>query len=787
MVCLLLQLGCGPSTTPPTGSTVAPNGKPPVPSQPASPADALLEQVAQRYQSAHGYSDQAQVTLSYNLNGRQEKSVTPLEVVFARPNKLRLKAYQITAAADGKIFRARVSDPSTNNIDSQFVERELQDNLSLADLQSDTIIHSILANSMVGYPLQLDLLISDQALLPFREAKKKELLTEAQLGKHLCQRLKIHLNGNYVVFWIDKEELLLRRVEFPTDGLLPTADAFDVKLTADFNDAEFIPKGKFVGESKFKLIARKDAKLVRYFVELPAPLPAKVLGAKVAPFALSRLDGSAWTGPVGRVRVLTWFRDHPACEHTLKQLQSVYAKSNTTAANVVSLEIVSSDPISITSNERVQQKLTEWNVTIPAFRDEREIGNHVFHISELPTLVVLDGNNRIQFYGKGYNPELTEQLPVIVDKLNRGEDLAQEVIDYVASDRTRYQQEINAGGPPMIIRPKLAPQSKPKTLIMRQIWQRTDIAAPGNIVAAKRNGGGSLFVVSQTKQIVELGLDGKTIRESRPVDNLEFNFLRYGSTQSQSRLVASSVFGKMLAVFDSNLNQVGQFPTEIDRRLAIGDAAIGDLDGDGKLDIAVGLTSAGGVIRLDENANPAWQTPHKIDAISLRLTPLNSRGRQIVATTLDGQLAVISADGQSAQKRVLRNREVFGIMASARAGSSTSYCGITYDFEHNYVLLGMNDQLQQVWEHPLAKGAHVVPVQFIACGDLLGSGHHQWVAASPDGTIDVISDSADFFESFGFGDYVTGIEVVNFGQQRMLVVASAKSVTAFSISRLNTK
>src|SRR5262245_29662298 len=117
--------GPGGATQVGAGATAAP--KPAVDYS----ADEVLKQLLATYRQAKSYQDQAIVRLAFRQDGQPVSQEWPAAVVFERPNRLSLAAYQATVKCDGKELRARIDDPETANVDNQVVVRSAPKELKL--------------------------------------------------------------------------------------------------------------------------------------------------------------------------------------------------------------------------------------------------------------------------------------------------------------------------------------------------------------------------------------------------------------------------------------------------------------------------------------------------------------------------------------------------------------------------------------------------------------------------------------------------------------------------------
>ena len=105
------------------------------------------------------------VRLQYRRDGESYEDEAPLAVSWQAPNQLRVQAYQVEVACDGAQLMARIKDEATRNFDGQVVVRDAPRRLTLRELwEEDEILSLAFRQGLAGYPLQLDLLLSETPL-----------------------------------------------------------------------------------------------------------------------------------------------------------------------------------------------------------------------------------------------------------------------------------------------------------------------------------------------------------------------------------------------------------------------------------------------------------------------------------------------------------------------------------------------------------------------------------------------------------------------------------------------
>jgi hypothetical protein len=395
------------------------------------------------YSQAFSYTDRGVVRLRYRLDGHWVQDEAKLAVTFARPNKLSLKAYQLALTSDDQRMYARIADDSTANFDGQIMVRPAPPSLGLDDLYEDPMILNVMAGGMGGPPASLELLLQKEPLKNvFEPGVTRELLGKEQIRQRPCHRVKITLETGALVFWIDCESHVVRRLEYPTAELAhqmaKNANCTEVTLTAEFRDARI---DKPIDKKSFDFEIPADAKIVRRFVVPPQSLPTEMLGQTPDDFHFTGLRGEGVTQDslLGKVAVLVWFNDHPASQMGLEQITSVHAKYADEPR--ISFHAVCTEPTDI-GNQHLTRLRERWEIGFPVVRDLEAFGRDVFAVPFAPTTVVLDSRGVVQVFEVGANPELARQLPDLLEEVLNGEDLAGKIVAKFEQERAEYERTL---------------------------------------------------------------------------------------------------------------------------------------------------------------------------------------------------------------------------------------------------------------------------------------------------------------------------------------------------------
>jgi hypothetical protein len=244
-----------------------------------------------------------------------------------------------------------------------------------------------------------------------------------------------------LVFWIDARTSLLRRLEYPATRLaqeMLSAGCTDVSLTAELRAAEV---DQPLDDVSWRVPVSPNAKPVRRFVVPPRPLPSPLLGRLPKDFYFTDLDGRRITRSelLGKVAVLVWFNNQPPSQMTLQRLEPAYETCREQAD--VTVHAVCVEPAT-TSSTQLRELVDGWGVKLPIVRDLEAFGRDVFQIPWAPTLTTLDSRGTVQTFEVGANPNLSEDLMNVLQRLTRGDDLAAEQKAQYERQKREYDEAV---------------------------------------------------------------------------------------------------------------------------------------------------------------------------------------------------------------------------------------------------------------------------------------------------------------------------------------------------------
>ncbi len=791
--CLLLGI---------TWSTGCTRQDPPA-SSAALPANDVLKLMLSAYRHADHYQDRGIVHLQYRRNGQSYEDQAPLAVSWQAPNRLRVQAYQVDVACNGVQLVGQIKDEATRDFDGQVVVRDAPSRLTLGELwEQDENLSLAFRQGLAGYPLQLDLLLSETPLAALMEdGIERTLLEPAKADGSMCHRVNVATDDGVFVLWVDQESFVLRRIEYPVATFAPEIAADksvqDLRLTVECRAASF---AKSPPESEFAFRVPTDAKRVKRFIPPPRELPSDLFGKTTAPFAFTSLAGDTVSDQTlaDRIKVLVWFNNHPACESTIEQVNQIYQqyKSN----DRIAINAVCAEASSF-SNQQLAEVARTWHVDVPMVRDPQALGRDLFNVPWAPTVVVLDGQNVVQIYEVGANPNLVAELPQVLEQLLAGRDVAGDILDQFRRQRADYERALQRGEPdsPAALAngAAVASSSLPKLLQLRPLWTNTDLQATGNIVAVRDAQGTTRFLVHEGwRTITEIGGQGNLLARHKldlPAKAAVSQVQTAVDGKGQRYYVAWSLRSPQVHVFDKGWNRVLSYPPAGVEHEGVQDALLGDLDGDGQLELHVGFWGTAGVHCVTLSGSRLWNNQDVTHVLSLMTSvPLDHRST-LWASSASG--AVIRLDHHGRGERLAQHTGLLvhhlfrgTILGDTTPGDTTPgdtaapYCGISYGSEGRRLAIGLGPDAGSLWRYSLPAESFGTQVRFVTSARLLDDHANHWLIAGGDGSLHIISQDGQFADHFRTGKPITGLAGGRLASAGIIVVSSQDGVRAWQVS-----
>jgi hypothetical protein len=797
-------MGCRPANTSPSQPTDSPERR--VVTRP--PVDETLGAMIRAYQQALAYSDRGEIQLSYRSGGRLHRDVAPFSVAFQRPGKLQMQAYQVDLASDGEILQAQIHETASSDLSGQVVRRETPMHLTLPWLYEDNLLRETLQLGLGRQPIQLELLLAEQPIAEFCDSNvSRRYLDDRPLHGHSCYRLEVLTSEGPFVFWIDRQQWLLRRLEYPTNQLRQTMDprlgVSDLSLVAEFHDSQFAAM-----RDRFLLTPLAEgARPLRRFVRPSQPLPSNLFGQTPAPFTLFQLDDRPLSSDSlqGKIVVLHWYVDHPACQASLELVERTrrqWAQDEQVVVYAVNAEGAA------TPRESLERTMAGWGFEIPILRDREAVGRDAFEIEVLPAIVVLGMDGTIQLHESTFNPRLDEHLAEALTRLRAGEDLGLAVVAQAHQDTVQYQRLLAAAsspeGPPTHPVSLISP-SEPEKLRIQRLWSCSELSSPGNLVTVSQSSGARRLLALQGGiEIAELDLRGKVqSRNALPVSGDERLSLLRGAVgrSGELHMVAAEWGGQRIYLLNERFQLAWTGPPPGLRHDGILDVQFADVTGNGDLDVCV-LLSGAGFVAWDLSGNEVARfatlagvslagVPFDADAAldesgsyaSGESSNMRSSAWGVHVATENGRIAHVTAAQPPRAVDPHPRASIFELYISNRPAGSSRYVGISFDAQGQRLARGLTRHFQEVWSYRLPGGVHSKPIQWALDIPWLNGGDGGWCFVSPDGAVHFVGDDGEFHDFFFPGHTVTGLGQDQTDQGPLLLLASDGLIECWGVQR----
>jgi cytochrome oxidase Cu insertion factor (SCO1/SenC/PrrC family) len=562
----------------------------------------------------------------------------------------------------------------------------------------------------------------------------------------------------------------------------------DVRLYADLRGAKL---GGKIPASEFALEIPAGAKRMKTFVVPPRPLPTKLLGKVPGEFFFLDGLGERVTSEQlrGKITVLTWYHDNPACEATLQQV-ALARDRLTEDAETIAFYAVATDPTTKT-NDDLLARLADWKVGMTIVRDLEAFGDKAFHIEVQPTVVVLDAEGRVQIFQAGGNPQLADQLVQIVERLKNGDNLAKEIIEQHARSQTEYEELVARGGPEpgellelpeAVIRQK----SQPKTLKLKELWTCAEIKSPGNIILLEEVGQPArVFVFEGWRSVAELDAAGAVIahRQLQLPDQSAVTFARPLQSKNGTYFAAAAPLAPQVFLFNADWQLTSTFPPADQTPLRVLDLAGADVgDADGLPEVLVGNVELG-LIAYSLAGEVVWRNRAVPNVVSVAPSQPDDIGTWAIYLASDaGTVVRVSRFGKEEPPVTVADWPVLKLTPARFSGAKQAeFVAISNNPQGEVFAVGLTDQLKEAWNYPLPAGVHQKPIEPVTSSNLLPGRQGEWWLAGPDGSVHVISEDGEFHDSFHTGAALTGLAATKLNGKPALLIATEAGVTAWEI------
>jgi hypothetical protein len=438
------EIGCTPSTTPSavspgdgqkntkTGATASLSDTAEVTPGSSEDAKRLLAGSLANYRTLDRYSDAGEVRIEH----RGDSPITiPFRVALERPNRLALASHQARGTWTATTWEGYCGEP-VNPFPNQRLVRPLPNRIDLPWIANDLLGGLLL--EPIGIPIQLEWLLSSQSMDALDDPTcKLEFLQRDMVDGRTCDRVRMEVKDQRWVFWIDREDQLVRRMELPPSlfypGIAPDRSS-EIRCEINFREAT---ANTSIDWSRWQIPDRPYDVRVRRMVMPPPIASTQILGSTLEPFDLRSSDGSLLLDaaePKRPVSVLCWVDSSARSEAYIRELMVLRkALSEQEWGGRCGIYLIGRE-----NAEEIIQSLKQWNCDLPLAIDTQNLSETVFKFSTVPSLVIMDRDRRVQVAETLVQPIFSQAMMDLVRRTDSKEDLASRQLQQDADNQARF-------------------------------------------------------------------------------------------------------------------------------------------------------------------------------------------------------------------------------------------------------------------------------------------------------------------------------------------------------------
>ncbi|MEM9413598.1 MAG: hypothetical protein AAGA30_21000, partial [Planctomycetota bacterium] len=418
-------------------------------------AEEILATVLNDYRTAGNYEDRAVLYLTYRLEGRAIQEPHPWSAAWDDSGRYSADLFNSKIRCNGRETSCYVFDIETGNLDNQHL---LLDACPISDLLTDSIAkHFLIGISELpldemetasdAFFLSPLLGFVDEKLLPqwMQKPEQLKLLKGEKVDGEMCYVLEIRHQNKIVKMWVGQESGLIRQMDWPLHYLdseiLAAKEVTSLRLFTRFHDARRNDAGEDQDliSSNFEIPKRVATKDVKQFVQLPPPLPVEKIGKKIGDVRFEDRK----TKPVNlssRMPLVLFWVDGIVDRQFLDTCLSVNRRLN--QEGKFQLAIVGTGNQVAFEDDDEAEKLGDTE--IPVWLDvELKVGTKI-GLESVPSVVILNQENEIQFAKTIDNDEWEREVSVAIERVVHGEDLANEMLAEHQELIDKYHRELAA-------------------------------------------------------------------------------------------------------------------------------------------------------------------------------------------------------------------------------------------------------------------------------------------------------------------------------------------------------
>ena len=770
----------------------------------------IIGNLVARYATATTYQDQAVLYLNYLMRGQRIQEPQPWATSFqrgssGRPPKLAAQLFNGEVRSDQNLLSCYIYDIESANLDNQNLLIPFENQLPINQLYRDSIAKYFIG----GYselPLDETDLASTPKLIPapislltnqvrngwLQNPTQVQRMADQTLDKFECYVVRCMSQGMTADVWVDKKTNTLRQMSLPLKLLagevIVSPEITDVVLMAKFHDAVIDTPIK---AEAFSLQTKTDSTAVRKFVQLPESLPSDLIGKTAPDFRILTREGETRDRLYfdGKVTALLWIAGRHSYD-AISKLDSLAQSLDETTFHLASVYSDSELVAPGTGASTVGPELTEVisQIQTPVYYDPQLQASTDLGIKAIPSVIVLDGNSKIQFARALSDKNWLDDVKAAVRRVAAGDDVASEMQAEYVRYLDSYHQQLATVSAADLIGPE-----KPGTAMIasagdqrifairlkpKQEWVNTEFKQAGNVAVMNSDLQSELSndvaysIFDGWRTIVEVGQDGKTIDRIElklPVGEAG-NLIRVGGDGGKRMTAVFATLGDKVYLYDQNWHQILVYPSPDLQHQGIRDCRLTDLNNDGVSELAVAFDGTEGIHLVDPKTGQGSQIS-KSNSTSM----VASGGDIVVAGS--GKIATLKTGLTNVGESELQFKRVASI-------GSQHLCGIGVTENGHWNAVGFDEQLKRIWTLSIGSQFFESQLEPITA-TRIGKGQMTevlWAIADTEDVIHLVSGSGKWLGDFQSKSKIGGVGLDSRNGKTRLIVCNQTGVECWDLN-----
>jgi len=364
-------------------------------------------------------------------------------------------------------------------------------------------------------------------------------------------------------------------------------------------------------------------------------------------------------------------------------------------------------------------------------------------------------------------------------RVHSGDDVAGEMRKEYAAFLDLYRERISAARVGNVQRGSqtASAQTEPEHLSMSQKWINSNFQQPGNLRQQQRD----FTLLDGWRTVIQLDSMGREkSRKELDLDPQEsISIVRMGDKQKQMSVVYS-VMGKTVRVLDENLTPIKIVEVNNDQQ-HVRDANLFDFDNDGTDELLISFTGPRGTEIIDTTGDTKTRRISNQSFRSATVLQRENNERTLVFCDANAKLSFIDS-GEAVAKTIRCDLVSTTRVISEAIPGHILICAIGTDSEGQWLAVGLNQELQQIWSVPIGNqrfDTQIDPVSF-AYDPSQGKGF--WAIASADQSFKLISMDGKLVDEWRVGTDLRGVQLTTAPSGFLLIFSTEHDVQAWNIA-----